>query len=77
MNTIFLYILIAGSAGTEGTYHWSKSKMPDMKTCLDAVKNAKTLNSNGHENETALAMYCGTGETKKYYGGKWWSAEEK
>jgi hypothetical protein len=70
MTQIFLYILVAGSAGTNGTYHYSRVAQPSMAVCLEAVKAAKVQNSGGHENETAVAMFCG-GKSEVSSGSSW------
>lgn len=79
MNTaVFLYVLVAGSAGTgSSTYHWSRTPQPDWVTCKNNVAAAKLANSNGAENETAVAMYCGGRDAERHYSSTWWMDKAK
>lgn len=54
MKVILIVIVVmTGNGRVEREY-----PMPDMKTCLDAVKSARVQVSNGEDNEQSAIVVC-------------------
>lgn len=51
-----------------------RTLMPDMQTCMEAVKAAKVTHPDkvGGDYEVAVAMWCGGEDYQRNYGPTWW-----
>ena len=69
LATVFLYVLLHDD-NTNGERF--RTRMPDMKTCMAAVDNAKISDpqSPGNSYEVMGVMWCG-GEWSRNYGSQW------
>ena len=74
---IFLYLIIGGYNSQSPMM--TRYRMPDMKTCLLAVKNGKLTNptSVAGDYENVATMFCATDKTERWYGSTWWTDKLK
>ena len=67
MDQVFLYIVI---------FWWGdksvhRTPMPSLEECYKAVAVVKYQGSDGAENESGIAAWCGS-KDERSYSGTWW-----
>jgi len=69
---IFLYVFFHDDNSQGERF---RTKMPDMKTCMEVLKNSKMPlpTSPGGDYEVIGVMWCGEGEFQRNYNGTWWN----
>lgn len=71
LEAVFLYVILHDDNSSGERF---RTKMPDMKTCMAAVSNAKISGpkSVAGDYEVMSAMWCG-GELHRNYNATWWN----
>jgi len=76
MIKIFLYIIFEASSA--GTLYKARLPQPDLKTCLQVLKETKAaFPQKTTENELGVVITCGGGNIERYYNSTWWKDESK
>jgi hypothetical protein len=74
MEAIYLYVLFEMSAAGQ-VYKW-RVKQPDMKTCIQTLKETKAQFPKTSENELGVVITCG-GAIERFYSTAWHRDEKK
>ena len=69
MKTMMLYVVVFGW----GDVTHQRFPMPDLPTCLTAAAAVHYDGSDGDENESGVAAWCGPANGERYssFNGKW------
>lgn len=71
LEAIFLYVILHDDNSNGERF---RTRMPDMKTCMQVVENSKMTmpKTTSGDYEVMSVMFCGSGELQRNYSGIWW-----